>query len=178
MGLFGKIFGKEEKKESCCCEMEIVELSEGDTAAPCDCGDACAAPGTESTTLTVLGPGCKRCHQLHENAQAAASKADGSVDVEYVTDPVAIAEAGICSTPVLIALLAVVASSGSIAWSAVMLVAYSVGHSILAVIAGTSTGFVKSLSESKRYGRLSNVLKYVMGAVIALIGIYLIYTAL
>ena len=26
MGLFGKIFGKEEKKESCCCEMEIVEL--------------------------------------------------------------------------------------------------------------------------------------------------------
>ena len=56
-----------------------------------------------------------------------------------------------CSTPVLIALLAVVASSGSIAWSAVMLVAYSVGHSILAVIAGTSTGFVKSLSESKRY---------------------------
>ena len=83
-----------------------------------------------------------------------------------------------CSTPVLIALLAVVASSGSIAWSAVMLVAYSVGHSILAVIAGTSTGFVKSLSESKRYGRLSNVLKYVMGAVIALIGIYLIYTAL
>ena len=83
-----------------------------------------------------------------------------------------------CSTPVLIALLAVVASSGSIAWSAVMLVAYSVGHSILAVIAGTSTGFVRSLSESKRYGRLSNVLKYVMGAVIALIGIYLIYTAL
>ncbi len=83
-----------------------------------------------------------------------------------------------CSTPVLIALLAVVASSGSIAWSAVMLVAYSVGHSILAVIAGTSTGFVKSLSESKRYGRLSNVLKYVIGAVIALIGIHLIYTAL
>ena len=73
-----------------------------------------------------------------------------------------------CSTPVLIALLAVVASSGSIAWSAV----------ILAEIAGTSTGFEKSLSESKRYGRLSNVLKYVMGAVIALIGIYLIYTAL
>ena len=34
MGLFGKIFGKEEKKESCCCEMEIVELPEGDIAAP------------------------------------------------------------------------------------------------------------------------------------------------
>lgn len=101
MGLFGKIFGKEEKKESCCCEMEIVELPEGDIAAPCDCGDACDAPGAESITLTVLGPGCKRCHQLHENAQAAASKADGSVGVEYVTDPAAIAEAGVMSTPAL-----------------------------------------------------------------------------
>ena len=66
MGLFGKIFGKEEKKESCCCEMEIVELPEGDIAAPCDCGDACDAPGAESITLTVLGPGCKRCHQRSE----------------------------------------------------------------------------------------------------------------
>lgn len=102
MGLFGKIFGKEEKKESCCCEMEIVELPEGDIAAPCDCGDACDEPGAESITLTVLGPGCKRCHQLHENAQAAASKADGSVGVEYVTDPAAIAEAGVMSTPALL----------------------------------------------------------------------------
>ena len=102
MGLFGKIFGKEEKKESRCCEMEIVELPEGEIAAPCDCGDACDAPGAESITLTVLGPGCKRCHQLHENAQAAASKADGSVGVEYVTDPAAIAEAGVMSTPALL----------------------------------------------------------------------------
>lgn len=58
--------------------------------------------GAESITLTVLGPGCKRCHQLHENAQAAASKADGSVGVEYVTDPAAIAEAGVMSTPALL----------------------------------------------------------------------------
>ena len=102
MGLFGKMFGKEEKKEGCCCEMEIVELPEDDAAAPCDCGDVCAAPGTESVTLTVLGPGCKRCHQLNDNAQAAASKAGGAVSVEYVTDPVAIAEAGIMATPALL----------------------------------------------------------------------------
>lgn len=102
MGLFGKIFGKEEKKESCCCEMEIVELSEGDTAAPCDCGDACAAPGTESTTLTVLGPGCKRCHQLNDNALALAARSAKTLNVEYSTDPVAIAEAGIMATPALL----------------------------------------------------------------------------
>lgn len=28
MGLFGKVFGKEDKKDSCCCDMEIVEVPE------------------------------------------------------------------------------------------------------------------------------------------------------
>lgn len=102
MGLFGKMFGKEEKKESCCCEVEIVEASEGKNAAPCDCKGACDTPEADAIVLTVLGPGCRRCHQLHENAQAAASKADSSVGIEYVTDPVAIAEAGIMSTPALL----------------------------------------------------------------------------
>ena len=86
MGLFGKVFGKEDKKDSCCCDMEIVEVPEGEDAV----------------VLTVLGPGCKRCHQLNDNAQAAASKAGGAVSVEYVTDPVAIAEAGIMATPALL----------------------------------------------------------------------------
>ena len=65
MGLFGKMFGNDGKKEKSCCEMEIVELPEGEEAATaCDCGGACDAPKADSVTLTVLGPGCKRCHQL------------------------------------------------------------------------------------------------------------------
>lgn len=80
-----------------------------------------------------------------------------------------------CSTPVLIALLAAVASSGSLAWSAAMLLAYSVGHGSLAVVAGTSTGFVRSLSQSERYGKASSVLSGLMGAAVALAGVYLIY---
>lgn len=102
MGLFRKMFGKEEKKESCCCEVEIVEAPEGKNAAPCDCKGACDTPEADAIVLTVLGPGCRRCHQLHENARAAASKADSSVGIEYATDPVAIAEAGIMSTPALL----------------------------------------------------------------------------
>lgn len=80
-----------------------------------------------------------------------------------------------CATPVLIALLAVVASSDNFVWSAAMLLAYAVGHSILAVVAGTSTGFVRSLSQSKRYGKASLILKGLMGTVVALVGIYMIY---
>ena len=41
-----------------------------------------------------------------------------------------------CSTPVLIALLAVVAGKGSIAWGILLLLLYSIGHGILAVICG------------------------------------------
>ena len=99
MGLFGKVFGKEDKKDSCCCDMEIVEVPEGEEApAACECDSS----GADAVVLTVLGPGCKRCHQLNDNAQAAASKAGGAVSVEYVTDPVAIAEAGIMATPALL----------------------------------------------------------------------------
>lgn len=80
-----------------------------------------------------------------------------------------------CSTPVLIALLAIVAGKGSILWGILLLLLYSIGHGILAVIAGTSIGFVQKLSASEKYGKASFVLKIVMGALILLIGFYMFY---
>ena len=80
-----------------------------------------------------------------------------------------------CSTPVLIALLAIVAGKGSLTWGVLLLLLYSIGHGILAVIAGTSIGFVQKLSQSEKYGKASTILKIVMGGVILLIGFYLFY---
>ncbi len=80
-----------------------------------------------------------------------------------------------CSTPVLIALLAIVAGKGSILWGILLLLLYSIGHGILAVIAGTSIGFVQKLSSSKKYGKASTILKIAMGALILLIGFYMFY---
>ena len=80
-----------------------------------------------------------------------------------------------CSTPVLIALLAIVAGNGSLAWGILLLLLYSIGHGIFAVIAGTSIGFVQKLSQSEKYGKASTILKIVMGSVILLIGFYLFY---
>ncbi len=80
-----------------------------------------------------------------------------------------------CSTPVLIALLAIVAGKGSVLWGIALLLFYSMGHGVLAVIVGTSIGFVKKLSSSERYGKLSAKLKYAMGALILLIGFYMFY---
>lgn len=80
-----------------------------------------------------------------------------------------------CSTPVLIVLLAIVAGKGSVLWGILLLLLYSIGHGILAVLADTSIGFVQKLSASKNYSRISNVLKIVMGSLILLLGFYMFY---
>lgn len=83
-----------------------------------------------------------------------------------------------CSTPVLIVLLAIVAGEGNLLFGIILLLLYSIGHGILAVVAGTSVGFVQKLSQSEKYGAFSKVLKIVMGIVILGIGFYMFYLGL
>ena len=52
---------------------------------------------------------------------------------------------------------------------------YSVGHGILAIVAGTSVGLVQKITTNKKYGRFSIVLKVIMGMIILLIGFYMFY---
>jgi cytochrome c biogenesis protein CcdA len=80
-----------------------------------------------------------------------------------------------CATPVLVVLLAMVAKQGSLIWGVVLLLIYSIGHSVLVLVAGTSVGFVKKLSASDKYGKFNNVFKMVMGALILLLGLYMFY---
>lgn len=80
-----------------------------------------------------------------------------------------------CATPVLVVLLGIVARSGNIAWGILLLLLYSIGHSFLVLIAGTSIGFVKKVTSNNKYGTFSKVLKYAMGAAILLIAFYMFY---
>ena len=85
MGLFGKVFGKEDKKDSCCCDMEIVEVpgGRGGTCGMRECdssGGGCSRADRAGAGMQALPPAQRY------NAQAAASKAGGAVSVEYVTD--------------------------------------------------------------------------------------------
>lgn len=80
-----------------------------------------------------------------------------------------------CATPVLVALLAIVAGKGNILWGILLLLLYSIGHGILAVAAGTSVGYVQKLLASKKYGRASTILKIIMGSLILIIGFYMFY---
>ncbi|HZJ75771.1 MAG TPA: cytochrome c biogenesis CcdA family protein [Clostridia bacterium] len=82
-----------------------------------------------------------------------------------------------CSTPVLVALLAVVAGKGNVLWGILLLLLYSAGNGTLALISGTSVGFIKKLTQSEKFGKAGAVLKIVLGTVILLIAFYLFYLA-
>ncbi len=82
-----------------------------------------------------------------------------------------------CSTPVLIALLAIVAGEGSLLWGILLMLLYSIGHSALVMAAGTSVGFVQKLNSSTKYQKTAKILKTVMGTAILLIGLYMFWLA-
>ncbi len=82
-----------------------------------------------------------------------------------------------CSTPVLIALLAIVAGKGSLVYGLVLLLMYGIGHGVLAVLAGTYVGFVQKISQSNKYSKISLFFKYILSLLMMLIGFYMFYLA-
>lgn len=80
-----------------------------------------------------------------------------------------------CSTPVLVVLLGIVAQSSNVVWGILLLLLYSVGHSVLVLIAGTSYGFAQKLIQNEKCGEFSIILNYVMGGLILLIGLYMFW---
>lgn len=83
-----------------------------------------------------------------------------------------------CSTPVLVAILAFVAGKGNILVGILMLLLYSIGHCTLILIAGTSVGFVESISNSKKTLLVGKILKTILAIVVVFLGLYLIYTGI
>ena len=80
-----------------------------------------------------------------------------------------------CSTPVLIAILAFVAEKGDILLGAILLLVYSIGHSILVIIAGTSVGFTQSFINSNKTSKIANILKYTFATLVILLALYMFY---
>jgi cytochrome c-type biogenesis protein len=78
-----------------------------------------------------------------------------------------------CATPVMAAILTFVASRGNVGLGIIMLLLYSIGHSTLIILAGTSVGFVEQLGSSERTVRIGRVLKFALGVIIILLGLYL-----
>lgn len=79
-----------------------------------------------------------------------------------------------CSTPVMIALLAMVAEAENTWWGIFLLVMFSIGHSVLIIAAGTSYSIVETWMYSPKYKKISKILRIVMGILILLVGIVMI----
>lgn len=80
-----------------------------------------------------------------------------------------------CATPILVALMAVVARGGSLLWAGLLFFLYSVGHSILVIVAGTSFGFVDRLASSGKYQTLTKLVQFGFGVILLGFGFYLLY---
>jgi cytochrome c-type biogenesis protein len=80
-----------------------------------------------------------------------------------------------CATPVVVVILAYVATKGQIAYGALLLFVYAIGHCALIVLAGVITGFVDSFAKSKGAVNLSVWLKRLSGVLIIGVGIYVVY---
>ena len=59
-----------------------------------------------------------------------------------------------------------------------LMLLYSVGHSTLVIVAGTSVGFVQKLNGNEKYQRAGTILKILMGIVILLVGLYMFWLAM
>lgn len=80
-----------------------------------------------------------------------------------------------CSTPVLAAILALVAGKGNLVFGVSLLGAYSVGHCALALVAGTSVAFVNRLARSEKTQKIGGIVRFGLGVLVILAGIYLFY---
>lgn len=80
-----------------------------------------------------------------------------------------------CATPVLIVLLGILAKDGNIIFGIILMLCYSLGHSALTIVAGTSIGFVQKINASEKYRVFSTVLRIVMGITILGIAFYMFY---
>lgn len=111
MALFGFGKKKEEVKEStaCCCGTPEAEVKE----PSCSCngnaeeyvaseGCCCGGGDCSITSIKVLGPGCKSCHELNEATVAAVKELGMDLEVEYITDMETIVRYGVMSMPALV----------------------------------------------------------------------------
>ena len=81
-----------------------------------------------------------------------------------------------CATPVMIALLAMVAKAdkGTL-WGIFLMILYAVGHSVLMVAAGTAYSSMEAIINNEKYLRAGNILKTVLGFVILAVGLVIIF---
>lgn len=86
-----------------------------------------------------------------------------------------------CALPMVVTIMAVAAetfTTKGLTSGPVLLLAFSVGHAFLSVIAGTSVGFVQRLVSNPKYDKFSKLIRIVLGCIIMATAIYLLYSGI
>ena len=83
-----------------------------------------------------------------------------------------------CATPVIFGLLSVSAKQESIFWGgAAVLLTFSMGHGLTAIVAGTSAYKIGQLGNLKSDGRFSEMLEKVIGVLLLIVAAYVFFEA-
>lgn len=82
-----------------------------------------------------------------------------------------------CAVPILAVLLTLIASGGSPVYGGLLLFCYSIGHSLLILVAGGSIGAIQAYINNKGLTNVSMIIRKIAGLLIAAFGLYLLYTA-
>lgn len=77
-----------------------------------------------------------------------------------------------CAVPILAVILVLIAAKGSMIYGIGLLFAYSLGHCVLILVAGTSIGAAKGLLESKHFQKANLILRKIAAVLIIAVGIY------
>jgi len=77
-----------------------------------------------------------------------------------------------CAVPILAVILVLIAAKGSLIYGVGLLLAYSLGHCALILIAGTSMGAAKGLLESKHFQKANVILRKIAAVLIIGVGVY------
>lgn len=83
-----------------------------------------------------------------------------------------------CSTPILIVILSFAAESSNILLATILMIAYSVGHCTIMILAGTSLELVNRLAMSEKYRKIGQVLKIIFAVLTLAMALYLFYIAI
>ena len=80
-----------------------------------------------------------------------------------------------CSTPVLVALIAMIAATGSTVRGAFLMLLYSAGCTALAVVLGAFPSVIRRIGQNSGFRIVSRILDVLLGAAVFLIGLVLLY---
>ena len=80
-----------------------------------------------------------------------------------------------CSTPVIIALLTVIAAEGTLARGILLMLLYALGSSALALVLGFSPALIRKLGRSEKMHSVSRILNAVLGIAVLALGLYMLY---